>query len=168
MPQTDRRRKDGRWTTDEFRCHELCWHSQGELKIKCMDLVSPQQPGSRVGDSPDSGWSRDCISVPRLCHSWHLPQNSNSTQPGRSLQRRRQQLEPISWCHVFSSASSWPWALPYNSPTHMSGSTARHTSENLPIQESYTCYWRLQDDFTYIKSPVHPSDNFRGQCLRIF
>ncbi len=40
MPQTDGRRTtdDRRRTTDEFWFHELCWHSQAELKMKEKSL----------------------------------------------------------------------------------------------------------------------------------
>ncbi len=40
MPQTDGRRTtdDGRRTTDEFWFHELCWHSQAELKMRLPSL----------------------------------------------------------------------------------------------------------------------------------
>ena len=42
MPQTD-----GRRTTDKFRFHELCWHSQAELKIpeksKTQNFKNPKQ-----------------------------------------------------------------------------------------------------------------------------
>ncbi len=39
---------DGRGTTDEFRFHELCWHSQAELKmffffLRTLALVLPQR-----------------------------------------------------------------------------------------------------------------------------
>ena len=36
----DRRTDDGRQTTDEFRFHELCWHSLAELKISIIRKMS--------------------------------------------------------------------------------------------------------------------------------
>ncbi len=37
---TDGRRTDGQQTMDKLRFHELCWHSQAELKMKENSYVS--------------------------------------------------------------------------------------------------------------------------------
>ena len=72
MPQTDGRRTtddgrtDGR-TTDEFLFHELCWHSQAELKIPIQLHAK-----SRVFWNQCLPYCTKCTSTPKLCTFIHL------------------------------------------------------------------------------------------------